>query len=175
MDLGLNLSNLTILIIDDLDSMRVILRQVLKSLGVGNVVSASTAEEGLDILHNQAIDIVISDMRLEGMQGCDFVKTIRSGADEELDPFLPIIMVSAHTEKDKILWARDSGITEFLAKPISPKKVYQRLKSVVENPRPFIKASDFFGPDRRRRQLDTGDHERRSEQHDYDYSEKPAW
>ncbi len=46
--------------------------------------------------------------------------------------------------------ARDAGVTEFLTKPISPKALYQRIVSVVTNPRPFIKTKTYFGPDRRR-------------------------
>ena len=46
--------------------------------------------------------------------------------------------------------ARDAGITEFLAKPISAKALYQRVLNVVANPRPFIRTRSYFGPDRRR-------------------------
>src|SRR6185503_19347376 len=45
---------------------------------------------------------------------------------------------------------RDAGVTEFLAKPISAKALYQRIINVVANPRPFIKTKTYFGPDRRR-------------------------
>jgi two-component system, chemotaxis family, chemotaxis protein CheY len=57
-------------------------------------------------------------------------------------------MVTGHTEKARVTAARDAGITEFLAKPISAKALYQRVVNVVANPRPFIKT--YFGPDRRR-------------------------
>ena len=62
----------------------------------------------------------------------------------------PIIMVTGHTEKARVTAARDAGITEFLAKPISAKGLYQRILNVVANPRPFIKTKTYFGPDRRR-------------------------
>jgi DNA-binding response OmpR family regulator len=66
------------------------------------------------------------------------------------NPFAPIIMVTGHTEKPRVTAARDAGITEFLAKPISAKALYQRIVNVVANPRPFIKTKTYFGPDRRR-------------------------
>ena len=66
------------------------------------------------------------------------------------NPFVPIIMLTGHTEKDRVTAARDAGITEFLAKPISAKALYQRIVNVVANPRPFIKTKTYFGPDRRR-------------------------
>jgi DNA-binding response OmpR family regulator len=66
------------------------------------------------------------------------------------NPFAPIIMLTGHTEKTRVAAARDAGATEFLAKPISAKALYQRILNVVANPRPFIKTKTYFGPDRRR-------------------------
>jgi two-component system chemotaxis response regulator CheY len=63
---------------------------------------------------------------------------------------VPIIMITGHTEKNRVTAARDSGITEFLAKPISAKALYQRIVNVIAHPRPFIKTKTYFGPDRRR-------------------------
>lgn len=55
-----------------------------------------------------------------------------------------------HNEKQRVTAARDAGVTEFLAKPISAKALYQRVVNIVANPRPFIKTKVYFGPDRRR-------------------------
>ena len=59
-------------------------------------------------------------------------------------------MLTGHSEKKRVTAARDAGVTEFLAKPISAKALYQRIVNVVANPRPFIKTKTYFGPDRRR-------------------------
>ena len=66
------------------------------------------------------------------------------------NPYVPIIMLNGHSEKKRVVAARDAGITEFMAKPISAKSLYQRIVNVVANPRPFIKTKTYFGPDRRR-------------------------
>src|SRR6185437_7982299 len=66
------------------------------------------------------------------------------------NPYVAIIMLTGHSEKKRVVAARDAGITEFLAKPISAKGLYQRIVNVVANPRPFIKTKTYFGPDRRR-------------------------
>ena len=66
------------------------------------------------------------------------------------NPYVSIIMLTGHSEKRRVIAARDAGITEFLAKPISAKSLYQRIVNVVANPRPFIKTKSYFGPDRRR-------------------------
>ena len=66
------------------------------------------------------------------------------------NPFVPIIMLTGHSEKNHVMAARDAGITEFMVKPISATALYHRILNVVVNPRPFIKTADYFGPDRRR-------------------------
>jgi DNA-binding response OmpR family regulator len=59
-------------------------------------------------------------------------------------------MLTGHSERKRVLAARDAGVTEFLAKPISANSLYHRIANVVANPRPFIKTETYFGPDRRR-------------------------
>jgi two-component system chemotaxis response regulator CheY len=59
-------------------------------------------------------------------------------------------MLTGHSDKRRVMMARDAGVTEFLAKPISAKALYQRIVNVVVSPRPFIKTKSYFGPDRRR-------------------------
>jgi DNA-binding response OmpR family regulator len=70
--------------------------------------------------------------------------------DAKGNPYAPIIMLTGHSEKRRVTLARDAGVTEFLAKPISAKALYQRVMNVVASPRPFIKTKNYFGPDRRR-------------------------
>jgi DNA-binding response OmpR family regulator len=81
--------------------------------------------------------------------GLELTQMIRQpGANA--NPYVPIIMITGHTEKTRVTAARDAGVTEFLAKPISAKALYQRIVNVVANPRPFIRTKTYFGPDRRR-------------------------
>jgi two-component system, chemotaxis family, chemotaxis protein CheY len=61
-----------------------------------------------------------------------------------------VIIVSGHAERRRVLEARDAGANEFLVKPISAKALYQRIVSVVLQPRPYVKTKVYFGPDRRR-------------------------
>jgi len=81
--------------------------------------------------------------------GLELTQMIRQpGANS--NPYVPIIMLTGHSEKKRVIAARDAGVTEFLAKPISAKGLYQRVLNVVANPRPFIRTKNYFGPDRRR-------------------------
>jgi DNA-binding response OmpR family regulator len=62
-----------------------------------------------------------------------------------------------------VLQARDAGVTEFMAKPVSVKALCARINAIIDSPRPFIRASGYFGPDRRRRALPFNGPDRRGE------------
>ena len=81
--------------------------------------------------------------------GLEFVQMIRQ-PDSTLNPYVPIIMLSAHSERHRVLQARDAGVNDFLCKPISAKSLHQRISAILQTPRPFIRANTYFGPDRRR-------------------------
>ncbi len=76
---------------------------------------------------------------------------------------LPIIMLTANSEPEYVVEARDRGVTEFLAKPFTVDSLYRRLVSVIARPRPFVNAEQYFGPDRRRRQVPHGGRNRRAD------------
>ncbi|MCK5546645.1 MAG: response regulator, partial [Rhodospirillaceae bacterium] len=96
-------------------------------------------------------DVIICDWSMQPLDGLDFVRMVRTGTDSP-NPFVPIIMLTGHTEMHRVMEARDSGVHEFLAKPISAKGIYSRIRTIIENPRPFIRAGIYFGPDRRRKE-----------------------
>lgn len=62
-------------------------------------------------------------------------------------------MLTGYTEHQQVVEARDAGVNEFLAKPISAKPLYQRLAAIIDNPRSFVRTKSYFGPDRRRQNL----------------------
>lgn len=80
---------------------------------------------------------------------------------ESVNPFVPVIMVTTHSEVKRVLEVRDAGMTEYLTKPISAKRLYQRISAIVETERPFVRISEFFGPDRRRKSTEPDGDERR--------------
>jgi DNA-binding response OmpR family regulator len=81
------------------------------------------------------------------------------------NPFVPVIMLTGHTSLEHVRQARDAGINEFIAKPVSVKTLMSRLVAVIEHPRPYVRTGSFFGPCRRRRSIyEYRGPERRSEQ-----------
>ena len=142
-------NRLRFVVIDDNAHMRRMLRTLLHGFGAREVHEAEDGAAGLEAFNQHSPDIVITDWAMPIFDGIELTQMIRQpGANS--NPYVPIIMVTGHADKRRVVSARDAGVTEFLAKPISAKGLYQRLINVIANPRPFIKTKTYFGPDRRR-------------------------
>ena len=147
-----DISNLRILIVDDYQPMRRIMRHILKEWGVRSIREAFDGRDALEILRSEGADLVFTDYKMAPMDGLDLVKQVRSGTSS-IDPFTPMILITAYTEMKNIIEARDAGVNEFLAKPISAKTVYQRMRLIIDNPRQFVRSKTYNGPDRRRKAI----------------------
>lgn len=145
-----SLDNVSALVVDDNRFMRTIFVNVLRGLSIRHVMEARDGHEALEELRNTAVDLVVMDWEMEGMNGMALLQSIRSGK-RGINPLVPVIVVSANTIARNILQARDAGMTEFLAKPVSAATLYARIVSIIENPRRFVRTGSYFGPDRRRK------------------------
>lgn len=139
---------LFILLVDDNKRMRRLLRTILQGLGCNKLIEADDGEHALHLLRHIPVDLALCDMMMTPMDGITFARRIRM---DEASPnrFLPILMASAYSEPERVIAARDAGVHDFLAKPVSVGAVYQRIMALVERPRPFVRAADYFGPVRR--------------------------
>ncbi len=144
---SVDISQLKILIVEDNVHFRTLIRSILIALGMTNLSEADDGVEALEILSDQTPDLVILDWKMEGMDGVECVRQIRTlgGANR----FVPIIMVTGYTETCLMNKARDAGVNGFLGKPISPQSLLGRITSVMENPQDYYESEDYFGPDRR--------------------------
>lgn len=145
-----DLASLSVLIIDDSAHMRHLIKSIVTALGMRNIGEAENGKRGLSILKDFQPDFIICDWSMEPMNGIEFTKQIRL-TDGSPNPYVPIIMLTAHAEINRVIIARDAGVNEFLAKPVSVANLYQRIRAIIEHPRQFVRTPDYFGPDRRRR------------------------
>ncbi len=145
----IDFNKLRFLICDDNAHMRRILRTLLHSFGAREIYEAEDGATALEMYSRHVPDIVITDWAMPIFDGIELTQIIRQ-PEANGSPYVPIIMLTGHSEKRRVTMARDAGVTEFLAKPISANGLYQRLLNVIANPRPFIKTKTYFGPDRRR-------------------------
>jgi CheY-like chemotaxis protein len=155
-----NIQQLHFLVVDDNKHMSMLIKNLLHALGSRMVAEANDAADAFAELTHFPADIIITDYHMQPLDGLDFVRLVRTGSDSP-NPFVPIIMLSGHTEMNKIMQARDAGVHEYLAKPISAKSLYSRIDSIIARPREFIETRSFFGPDRRRRAMSFTGPERR--------------
>ena len=147
--LRIDFNSLRFLVVDDNAHMRRILRTLLHGFGAREVYEAEDGASGLDAFNHFVPDIIITDWAMPIFTGLELTQMIRQ-PDGNANPYVPIIMMTGHSEKRRVTAARDAGVTEFLATPVSAKGLYERIVNVILNPRPFIKTKTYFGPDRRR-------------------------
>ncbi|KAB7739495.1 response regulator [Parvibaculum sedimenti] len=139
---------LTILVVDDSLHMRRLIARLLDVLGVGQVIVASDGEEAWAKFLEHRPDVVITDAAMKPTDGFVLAQRLRAIGEDELRA-VPIIMVSAHSELSAVERARDSGVTDFICKPVSPRLLYERLVGALNRPRKLIETPNFTGPDRR--------------------------
>ena len=120
------LKNLNILYIEDEKNIRLNIKKTLE-LFCENVFDAENILNAKEILTKQRIDIIISDINLPDMSGIDFVKEIRIR-----DKTIPIILLSAYTEKEFLLEATKLKLVDYLTKPINFKDLNNALQKCVE-------------------------------------------
>ncbi len=145
-----DLTELSFLVVDDNTHMLSIIKTLLKGFGIRRIHEATDAADAFEEIRATHVDVVILDYALDTLDGIEFAQLVRTAKDSP-NPYLPIIMLTAHSERHRVEEARDAGITEFLCKPICATDLYKRIIEVVEHPRSFVKMGSYFGPDRRRR------------------------
>jgi two-component system, chemotaxis family, chemotaxis protein CheY len=148
--MAMNFKLLSVLVVDDHPHMRAILVDVLRVLGVGHILQAHDGKHALDVLRSFKPDIIITDWQMEPMDGLEMTARLR--AHPKLAARLaPVILMTGYSAEARVKLARDTGITEFLAKPFTAEALANRMMHVIKEPRDFIVAQKYKGPDRRRK------------------------
>jgi CheY-like chemotaxis protein len=143
------LSDIHVLIVDDNDNMREIISVMLKGAGIKKIKAVADGEEAIRTLAWFSADLAVVDYNMSPVNGVEFTRFIR-GSPLSPNPFLPIILMTGHAERAKVVAARDAGINEFMVKPVTARGLLGRFHNVLAKPRPFVRTAKYFGPDRRR-------------------------
>ncbi|MBI2059468.1 MAG: response regulator [Nitrospirae bacterium] len=122
-----------ILVVDDFQPMRKIIRNLLKQIGYENVSEAVDGINALETLKAQTFDLVVSDWNMPRMTGLEMLKAIR--ADDQLRA-LPVLMVTAENEMEKVKDAIEAGVNYYIVKPFTAKTLLERLGQVFTKPAP---------------------------------------
>jgi two-component system chemotaxis response regulator CheY len=142
--------DLSVLVVDDNEHMRALMKAMLHAIGLRGVLEASDGSHAMHKLREHAVDVVITDLLMNPLDGLDFVRLLRQSPSSPC-PTVPVIMVTGHSTLHHVQEARDAGVDELLTKPVAARDLVDRLNKVVEHRRPFVKTDGYFGPERRRR------------------------
>lgn len=134
-----------VLVVDDEHYMRKVVRTLLMSIGIRTVYEAPDGPSGLEMIRSNAPDVVIVDWQMPGLDGASFVRMVRS-PDTFPYPNVPIIMLTGHGDRARVVEAIQIGVNEFLLKPVSSKALQSRMTAVLANPRPMVKSGTYYGP-----------------------------
>lgn len=141
--------NMGVVYVDDNKEMQRLMRSLLVSININRIRCCPDAESCLEMIAEQPADMIITDLQLKSGSGIDLIRRIRA-SEANAERYVPILVLTGQVSIADVTAARDAGATEFLAKPVSLTTLHDRMVWMIKNPRPFIKAGDFIGPDRRR-------------------------
>src|SRR5580704_2995085 len=143
------LQSLEVLVVEDNQYMRKVVRNILVNLGVKNVHEASDGIAGLESIRMFAPDMVILDWEMPLLNGAELVRIVRSPGVFPV-PDVPIIMLTGHVERWRVVEATRLGVHEFLKKPVSGKSLLDRMVSILSSPRAMVRLGDYYGPEPRK-------------------------
>jgi two-component system, chemotaxis family, chemotaxis protein CheY len=121
--------NMKILVVDDFQTMRRIIRGVLKELGFANIVEADNGVRALEVLKGAKIDFIVSDWNMPEMTGIELLKAVR--ASEEWKD-LPFLMVTAEGKSEQVLDAVKNRVNNYVIKPFTPAILQEKILKIFE-------------------------------------------
>jgi two-component system chemotaxis response regulator CheY len=142
--------SIKVLIVESSPHVLALLEDVLSIFTIprNNISSASTTEEGFKKFCAENHDLVIVDWIEDPTSGIQLTHNIRSGKVSP-NPYVPVLMTAGSGHENRVIKARDMGVSGYLVKPFVAKDLAQKIEIIIEKPRPFIVHSSFVGPDRR--------------------------
>jgi len=139
------IQQLGVLIVDDNAFMRKMVRILLNNIGVKKTFEAADGIAALELIREVSPDILILDWEMPLLNGPELVRIVRSPGVFPM-PDIPIIMLSSHGERWRIIESVKIGVNEFLCKPVSAKALLDRLISILLKPRESVRFGEYYGP-----------------------------
>lgn len=136
------------LIIDPDGHSKALMRKLLAAFGLKRIMSTDATDEALVMLRRELFHIVFLDERAGPLKPLHFLKMLRRDM-QTADVTIPVVLVAAGADAARITAARDAGMNDVIAKPVSVKSLERKL-SALSAKTPFVSTKSFVGPDRRR-------------------------
>jgi len=126
-------TSLKVLVVDDMSTMRRILKNVLKQIGFSDLTEAENGQDALTKLKAGEFGLVVSDWNMPVMQGIELLRAVR--ADPELK-HLPFLMVTAEAQKENIIEAVQAGVSNYVVKPFTAEALQEKLEKIFAKTQP---------------------------------------
>jgi two-component system chemotaxis response regulator CheY len=143
------IQQLSVLVVDDNPFMRHMIRSLLGNIGVKKIFEAGDGIAALEMIRERSPSVVVLDWEMPLLNGPELVRIVRSPGVFPM-PDIPIIMLTAHGERWRIVESVRIGVNEFLCKPVSAKALLDRLFSILLKPRESVRLGEYYGPAPRR-------------------------
>ena len=143
------LENAHILIVDGDRHMLILLKDILFKMGFANITAVRKSCEALQVFQEKEVNILLAEWNTRPLDGVRLVQEIRRNELAKV-ALVPTILMSENSTEEAVKYARDCGVTEFLAKPYTVRSLYNRMEHIIDFPREFIVSDEYIGPDRRR-------------------------
>lgn len=119
--------NMRVLVVDDFSTMRRIIKNILRQLGINNIVEADDGTTAWETLNKDRIDFIISDWNMPKMTGIELLRKVR--ASEEFAD-LPFLMVTAEGLQENIIEAVQAKVSNYIVKPFTPETLGQKIDKI---------------------------------------------
>jgi two-component system chemotaxis response regulator CheY len=126
-DIAVN-ADMKFLVVDDIETMRRIVKAVLNDLGFNNITEADDGSTALPMLRNGDFDFLITDWNMPGMPGLELLRQVR--AIDKLAK-MPVLMLTAEAKRDQIVAAAKAGVNGYVLKPFTPELLKQKLTKIL--------------------------------------------
>ena len=120
-------TGIKVLVVDDMSTMRRILKNVLRQIGFSDIIEAENGQDALTKLKSGGFGLVISDWNMPVMQGIELLRAVRADADLKTLPFL---MVTGEAQKENLIEAVQVGVSSYVVKPFTAELLQGKLEKM---------------------------------------------
>ncbi len=121
-------SGISVLIVDDQQSMRGICKYILNQLGFKDIIEAKSGRDALTKLEKSNVDLIISDWNMEDIDGLTLLKVLRK---HPRTATLPFIMATGRSDKEQVKEAFAAGVNNYIIKPFDAGTMKKRIEAVI--------------------------------------------
>jgi len=123
------ITDINVLVVDDVNAMRVNIRELLKGVGFRTVKVASSVDEAKPLLEADPVHLVLADLHMEPLNGLDFLQYVRAHPAYKTVPF---VMVTAENAKENVIAAITAGVDDYIMKPFTAVQLQNKVYAVLQ-------------------------------------------